>query len=64
MQISDQFKFLQKKFQRGLFFSDFKDLNEKNLLSLEYEIQTAIKSKSFSKAVSGSHRTRPRIDEN
>lgn len=52
MQISNQFKFLQKKFQRGLFFSDFTDLNGKNLLSLEYEIQSAIKSKSFSKAVS------------
>lgn len=35
-----------------MFFNDFTDLNEKNLLSLEYEIQTAIKSKSFPRAVS------------
>lgn len=51
MQISNQFKFLQNKFKKGLFFSDYHELNERNLLSLEYDIQNAIKSKLFTRAV-------------
>lgn len=52
MQIAGQFKHLQAQFRKSLFFSDFNDLNERNLLSLEYEIQTAIKSGSYEHTVS------------
>lgn len=51
MQIANQFKYLQSHYRKSAFFKDFHDLNEKNLLSLEYEIQTALKSGSLDRAV-------------
>lgn len=51
MQISNQYKFLQSHYRKSAFFKDFHDLNEKNLLSLEYEIQMALKTKSYDRAV-------------
>lgn len=52
MQIASQFKSLQAQFRNGMFFSDFSELSERNLLSLEYDIQTAVKSGSYDRAVS------------
>lgn len=51
MQIASQFKYLQAQHRKGFFFSDFSKLNEPNLLSLEYDIQTAVKDNRFEDAV-------------
>lgn len=51
MQISKQFKYLQNQYKRGLLFKDYQDLNENGLLSIEYEIQSAIKAKEYERAV-------------
>lgn len=51
MQIATQFKHLQAEFKKSFLFSDFNELNERNLLKLEYEIQTAVKSGSYDHAV-------------
>lgn len=50
-QIAAQFKHLQKHYSEGFFFNDFHGLSENSLLSLEYEIQLAIKEKRFVKAI-------------
>lgn len=52
VEIANQFKHLQSKFKEAMFFKDYHPLNENRLLSIEYEIQTAVKEKSFHKAVS------------
>lgn len=51
LQISAQFKYLQNQYRQGFFFTDFHELSESNLLSIEYEIQTAIRTKDFKKAI-------------
>lgn len=51
MQVANQFKHLQNKYKRAFLFKDFQDLNENRLLSLEYNIQNALKSKSYKEAV-------------
>lgn len=50
-QIGLQFKHLQQQYKKGVLFKDFHDLNENRLLSIEYEIQSAIKEKSYQKGV-------------
>lgn len=50
-QIGLQFKHLQQEYKKGFLFKDFYGLNENRALSIEYEIQSAIKEKSYAKAV-------------
>lgn len=52
MQISKQFKYLQSQYKRGFIFKDYHLLSENDLLSMEYEIQSAVKAKEYQKAVS------------
>ena len=52
LQISSQLKYLQKEFRKGAFFKDFTELHDNSLLSLEYEIQNAIKIGEYGHAVS------------
>ncbi|XP_031622436.1 GPI ethanolamine phosphate transferase 1 isoform X2 [Contarinia nasturtii] len=51
IQIANQFKHLQKEYKKAFLFKDFHQLNEVDLLSIEYEIQSAIKEKTYSKAI-------------
>lgn len=51
MQISNQFKFLKNEHKLGILFKEYQGLNENKLLSLEYKIQNAVKSKSYGDAV-------------
>lgn len=51
MQIATQFKYLQNKYKKAFLFKDFNDLIENRLLSLEYEIQSAVKSQDYEKTV-------------
>lgn len=50
-QIASQFKHLQNQYKKAFLFKDYHELNENSLLSIEYEIQSAMKAKSYSKAV-------------
>lgn len=50
-QISAQFKRLQNQYKKAFLFKDYQELNENRLLSIEYEIQSAMKAKSYNKAV-------------
>lgn len=51
IEIANQFKHLQTQFKHTFFFKDFNELNENRLLSMEYEIQTAVKEKSFHRTI-------------
>lgn len=51
VQIAKQFKHLQNEYKKGFLFKDYHLLRENELLSIEYEIQSAIKDKSYNKAV-------------
>lgn len=51
MQIATQFKYLQNNYKKAFLFKGYNDLNENSLLSLEYEIQSAVKSQDYEKAV-------------
>lgn len=50
-QIAKQFKHLQNQYRNAFLFKDYHELNENGLLSIEYEIQSAIKDKLYKKAV-------------
>lgn len=52
-QITTIFKHLQSNYKKAVLFRDFSDLDETSLLSLEYAIQKAFKSKDYVEAVSG-----------
>lgn len=51
IQIANQFKHLQNEYKKGFLFKDFHHLPENELLPIEYKIQSAIKSKLYTKAV-------------
>lgn len=51
IQIAVQFKHLQSEYKKAFLFKDYQNLNENRLLSLEYEIQNAVRDNSFDKAV-------------
>lgn len=53
-QIAAQYKHLQNHYKTGFFFSDFHDLTENDMLSREYKIQSALRSKDFSVAIRSS----------
>ncbi|XP_055319471.1 GPI ethanolamine phosphate transferase 1 [Sitodiplosis mosellana] len=51
VQIAKQFKHLQNEYKKGFLFKDYHLLRENELLSIEYEIQSTIKDKAYSKAI-------------
>lgn len=51
LQIAAQYKHLQQQYRQGLFFKDYHALRENDMLSLEYEIQTGMRSKNHKKAI-------------
>lgn len=51
IQIANQFKYLQTEYKKAFLFKDYHQLNEVDLLSLEYEIQSTAKERDYSKTV-------------
>lgn len=50
-QIAAQYKHLQQQYRHGFFFTDYYALKENEMLSLEYEIQSALRSKNYKKSI-------------
>lgn len=51
LQIAAQYKHLQHQYSQGFFFKDYYALKENEMLSLEYEVQTALRDGNYKKSI-------------